>query len=133
MLLILKVDLVFGVHRYSSIPHETHDTQNAQISQKQNGCNTYVIMKTILSWLSPQWLCVKSCTWVQDVLLLLPVPMMNERMLSKPSKENNAMIFFIINFFITFNQICKTNSKIICVINSHCFLPKYLFKVFIRK
>ena len=37
-----------------------HDTQIAQISQKQDRLNIYAIMK------SPQWLCGNSCTWAHD-------------------------------------------------------------------
>ena len=45
-----------------------HDTQSAQISQKQDERNIYVIMKNnVPSRLSPQWLCGNSCTWAHDV------------------------------------------------------------------
>ena len=43
-----------------------YETQSAQISQKQDEHNIYVIMKT-MSRLSPQWLCGNSCTLAHDV------------------------------------------------------------------
>ena len=42
-----------------------HDTQSAQISQKQDERNIYVI--NVPSRLSTQWLCGNSCTWAHDV------------------------------------------------------------------
>ena len=44
-----------------------HDKQSAQISQERDGRNIYAIVKTMYSWLSPQWLCGNSCTWAHDV------------------------------------------------------------------
>ena len=51
----------------------THDTQSAQISQKQNERNIYIYISyhenNVPSRLSPQWLCGNSCTWEHDVRL----------------------------------------------------------------
>ena len=44
-----------------------HDTQSAQISQKQDERNICYHENNALSWLSPQWLCGNSCTWAHDV------------------------------------------------------------------
>ena len=48
-----------------------HDTQSAQISQKQDERNIYVCNheNNVPSRLSPQWLCGNSCTWAHDVRL----------------------------------------------------------------
>ena len=46
-----------------------HDTQSAQISQKQNEQNIYVIVKTMYPPVitTMQWLCGNSCNWAHDV------------------------------------------------------------------
>ena len=46
-----------------------HDTQSAQISQKQDERNICYHEKNMPSRLSPQWLCRNSCTWAHDVRL----------------------------------------------------------------
>ena len=44
-----------------------HDTQSAQISQKQDGRNICNHENNVPCRLSPQWLCSNSCTWAHDV------------------------------------------------------------------
>ena len=44
-----------------------HDTQSAQISQKQDERNICNHENNVPSRLSPQWLCGNSCTWAHDV------------------------------------------------------------------
>ena len=46
-----------------------HDTQSAQISQKQDKHNICYQDNYVPSQLSPQWLCGNSCTWPHDVRL----------------------------------------------------------------
>ena len=46
-----------------------HDTQSAQISQKQDERNICYNENNVPSRLSPQWLCGNSCTWAHDVRL----------------------------------------------------------------
>ena len=66
-----------------------HDTQSAQISQKQDGRNTYVIMKTMCP---PSYHCNSFATthalghMIYGYTLLVP---MNQRALNKLSKERN--------------------------------------------
>ena len=46
-----------------------HDTQSAQIPQKQDERNICNHENNVPSRLSPQWLCGNSCTWAHDVRL----------------------------------------------------------------
>ena len=47
-----------------------YDTQSAQISQKQDERNVYLIMKTTCPpGYHKQWLCGNSCTWAHDARL----------------------------------------------------------------
>ena len=45
-----------------------HNTQSAQISQKQDRHNVNAIMKTMYPPMC-QWLCGNSCTWAHDVCI----------------------------------------------------------------
>ena len=53
-----------------------HDTQSAQILQKQNERNIYAIMKGISPpcyLLSPQWLCGNSCTSAHRMMYIMVI------------------------------------------------------------
>ena len=54
------------IYKWSKV---IHDTQSAQISQKQDERNIYICNheNNVPSRLSPQWLCGNSCTWAHDV------------------------------------------------------------------
>ena len=54
--------LEFYIYIYIYI-YNSHDKQNAQISQKQDRRNIYAIMKTMCRF------CGNSCTWAHDVWL----------------------------------------------------------------
>ena len=66
-----------------------HDTQSAQISQKQDGCNIYAIMKTMCLPSYHHNGFVETHALGQMVCGNTLVVPMNPKMLNKPSKERN--------------------------------------------
>ena len=78
-----------------------HDTQSAQISQKQDGRKyIYNHENNVPSRSRPQWLCGNSCTWGHDVRLHIAglLAPMNQKVLNKT--QQGSTIYFFTNIYI---------------------------------
>ena len=92
-----------------------HNTQSAQISQKQDERNICYHENNAPSWLSPHWLCGNSCTWAHDVRLSTSCAQVHELPQSHCGDNREGTLFSQKKLLEWLRNICITKK---CVFNN---------------